>query len=144
MKKDFTEADKDRFRDETFDFIANYFEGSLKELGERHSEIEGRFKRIDAQTFSAVIYKNGKAVAKCSVRNGSSRSFGFGSGITYSADESGRGNSINENLSVEAGDQSLSFSSMMPGFAFGQPKSVGLNAEGAAEYYWEMLISPLQ
>lgn len=144
VKKDFTEADKDRFRDETFDFISNYFEGSLKELGQRHREIEGRFKRIDAQTFSAIIYKNGKAVAKCSVRNGSSRSFGFGSGITYSTDESGRGSSMNENLTIEAGDQSLSLRAMMSGFMHGRFKSNQLTAEGAAEYYWAMLMEPLQ
>ena len=144
VKKDFTEADKDRFRDETFDFISNYFEGSLKELGERNPEIEGRFKRIDVQTFSAVIYKNGKAVAKCSVRNGSSRSFGFGSGITYSTDESGRGNSMNENLTIETGDQSLSLKAMMSGFMHGRSQSTQLTAEGAAEYYWGMLMEPLQ
>lgn len=142
VKKDFTEADKDHFRDETFDFIANYFEGSLKELGERHPEIEGRFKRIDAQTFSAVIYKNGKAVAKCSVRNGGSR--GFGSGITYSADDNVRGNSFNECLSVESGDQSLSLKPMMSGFMHGRGQSTQLTAEGAAEYYWGILMEPLQ
>jgi len=36
VKKDFTEAAKDRFRDETFDFIANYFEVRLKDVRAVH------------------------------------------------------------------------------------------------------------
>ena len=145
VKKDFTEAAKDRFQDETFDYIANYFEGSLKELGARNPEIEGRFKRIDALTFSAVIYKDGEDACGCSIHNGSSRSSGFGRGITYSTDRSGRGNSINDNLTVEAGDQSLSLKPMMSGgFMRGGSSHDKMTQEGAAEYYWEKLIEHLQ
>ncbi len=63
--------------------------------------IETRFERIDGQTFTVVIYRHGKAEARCCIRCGERR--GFGSGITYPHDETSRGNSINESLSVASG-----------------------------------------
>jgi len=36
LPRSFTDADKDRFRDEAFDYIAKYFENSLAELSERN------------------------------------------------------------------------------------------------------------
>jgi hypothetical protein len=142
LRKEFTEADRDRFLDEAFEFIAKFFEGSLAELEQRHEGVETRFKRIDAHAFGAVIYKNGKAVSRCGVRHGGRR--GFGAGITFSHDETAPANTMNESLSVVVGEQSLSLSPMgMHGFGRGTRES-HLSAEGAAEYYWSMLIEPLQ
>ena len=106
LKKSFTDSDKDRHVDEAFDYMALFFENSLKELGSnRNPGIEGRFKTIDARSFTAVIYRDGKKVSHCAIQHGSSR--GFGGGITYSTDERSMGNSFNEQLTIEADDQSL-------------------------------------
>lgn len=143
VRQHFTDADKDRFLDEAFEFMGLFFENSLTELQDRNPGVEGRFKRIDAQSFSAVIYKDGKEVSRCAIRHGTSR--GFGGGITYSQDERTMANSYNESLSVEADEQSLFLKSMgMRMFVSGQRQSNHLTFEGAAEYYWEMLIEPLQ
>lgn len=141
LKKEFTEADKDRFLDEAFEFVARFFEGSLDELSARNPGIETRFKRLDASAFSAVVYRSGKAVAQCGIRNGSAT--GFGSGLTYSQDKSAPQNAFNESLSVEATDQALVLTPMAFGFHHGA-RDKHLTKEGAAEYFWAMLIEPLQ
>jgi hypothetical protein len=144
LKKNFTDADKDRHLDEAFDYIALFFENSLKELGDRNPGIEGRFKRIDARSFTGVIYRNGEAVSHCAIRHGATR--GFGGGITYSADDTNMGNSFNEQLTVEADEQSLFLKpmGMRMWVSGGQKRNDHLTFEGAAEYYWTMLIEPLQ
>lgn len=143
IRQNFSDADKDKFLDDAFDFMALYFENSLKELQARNPDIEGRFKKIDAQSFSAVIYRGGREVSRCAIRHGTSK--GFGGGITYSHDERSMGNSFSESLSVEADEQALFLKPMgMQTWRSGQKKSDHLSFEGAAEYYWEMLIEPLQ
>lgn len=142
VKKNFTEADKDRFMDEAFDFMALFFEGSLNELQQRHAGIEGRFKRIDAHCFTAVIYRNGEAVSRCSIRHKGPSA--FSSGITYSHDDRGNGSSFNEVLSIEVGDQSLSLRPMGISSVLSGRRDSQLSSEGAAELYWSMLIEPLQ
>ncbi len=106
IRQQFTDADQDQFLDEAFEFMAQFFEGSLAELTQRHADIEGRFQRVDARAFSAVIYRSGKAVARCTVRHGGSR--GSGDGITFSPDDRG---GYQESLRVVVGEQSLSPSS---------------------------------
>jgi len=142
VRHEFTEADRDCFLDATFEFMARFFEGSLDELAERYPDIQVRFKRIDVHAFGAVIYRNGNAVARCGVRQGSSR--GHMGGITFSHDESAPTNTYNESLSVGVGEQSLF---LKPGgmqmYGRGVRESQ-LSAEGAAEYFWSLLIEPLQ
>ncbi len=143
LHKTFTQADKDRFMDEVFEFMAKYFEGSLDELKKRHPEIDVRFKRIDAESFTAVIYRNGDAISKCAILHGGASA--SGNGITYSHDDRSRGNSYNEILSIEVGDQSLSLKPMgMSSATRGMNRESGLSSEGAAEFYWGMLMEPLQ
>lgn len=143
LRKQFTDADRDRFLDDSFEFMSKFFEGSLEELTKRNDGVEGRFKKIDAHSFSAVIYRSGKTVAHCSIRFGGGR--GFGSGITFSYDEKGGGNSINESLSAVVGEQSLSLKPMGMGMmARTGSRDSHLSMEGAAEYYWSMLVEPLQ
>ena len=139
LAKQFTERDKDEFRLETFDFIARFFENSLRELAERNPGVDGNFRRIDANRFTAKIYKGGQSVAACTIFMGGH----FLGGIAYSANDHGNGNSFNENLTVEADDQSLFLRSM--GMSFRQRSTAEkLTQEGAAELYWTMFIEPLQ
>lgn len=143
VRKSFTEADRDRFMDDAFDFMARYFEGSLGELSKRQTGIETKFKRIDAHCFTVVIYRNGDAVSRCSIRHGGSTS--FGSGITYSHNDKGERNSFNEMLNLEVGEQSLSLKAMgMSSLMRGHDQKSQLSSEGAAELYWSMLMEPLQ
>ena len=138
LRKQFSDADRDRFIDEAFEFIERFFENSLAELSERNSAIEGRFKKIDANQFSAVVYESGNARTQCTIRLGGP----FGKGISYSNDIGGSGNSYNEMLSVDSDDQHQFLRSM--GMSMMGHREQQLSHEGAAEYYWSMLIAPLQ
>ena len=144
VRQHFTDADKDRFLDDAFEFIALFFENSLKELQNRNPGIEGRFKRIDARSFTAVVYRNGREMSRCAIRHGSS--VGFGGGITYSTDERAMTHSFNEQVTVQADEQSLFLKPTgMRMLVSGREKQRDhLTFEGAAEYYWEMLMEPLQ
>ncbi len=141
MTKQFTERDKDAFKLETFDFIARFFENSLGELEARNAGIETTCRRIDANRFSAVVYRNGKSVARCTIFIGS-RS--FVNGIAYTSNETSESNSFNECLSINADDQMLFLRSMGMARFQGRSDEEKLSQEGAAEMYWGMLIEPLQ
>lgn len=142
IRKEFSDADKDVFLDDAFEYMARFFESSLEELEKRHGDLQTRFKRIDARTFTAAIYQNGRAVARCGIRLGGSR--GFGDGITFSHDDNASANSFNESLSIEAAEQALFLRPLGMGGGWGGEKKSQLTFDGAAEYYWEMLMTPLQ
>lgn len=140
LAKQFTERDKDRFRLDSFDFMAKFFENSLDELAKRNPGIDGEFRRIDANRFVSSVYRGGQAIARCTVFMGG----GFGvSGINYVQGETTESNSFNETLRVESDDQSL-FLLGMGMSSMGQDRDVKLTQQGASELYWSMLIGRLQ
>ena len=139
----FSEQDKDTFLHEAFDYIALYFEGSLTELHARNSEIDGRFRRVDGNCFTAVAYRDGQAVARCAIRLGNG--MGLGRGITYSHNDSAENGSYNESLSVEHDNQQLYLKPLgMSMLRRGDRDDSKLSMEGGAEFYWELFIEPLQ
>lgn len=139
VKKTFKDRDKDQFKIKAFEYIAKYFEGSLGELEKRNPEIETNFRRIDANKFNSVIYVNGVEASRCTIRLGTNK--GFISGITYS--HSDHDNSYNECMSVEDDDQMLFLRPLGMSFQHSSQKDQ-LSFEGAAEYYWSILIGSLQ
>lgn len=142
VAKRFAERDKDAFQQETFEYISKFFENSLGELSARNDGIEGSFRRIDANRFTAVVYREGKAAARCTVFMGGGL---YSGGIAYSNSDTGGSNSFNECLSVQADDQTLFLRSMgMASFMTGRREDEKLSMEGAAELYWGLFIEPLQ
>ncbi len=139
LAKQFTDRDKDAFRVEGFEYIARYFENSIAELSTRNPGIEATFRRIDANRFTAVAYKNGQSAARCTVFMGGSM---YMNGIAYLAKETSDSNSHNEMLTPQADEQSLFFRSM--GMAARSNAEQKLTPEGASEFYWSMFIEPLQ
>lgn len=139
VRKEFSEADKDDFLEESFSFIAAYFENSLNELEERNAQLSTRFRRIDANKFTAVIYRSGEAVSRCKISLGGM----LGRSIGFSYNDQTGDNSYNENLSVEADDQHLFLRSMGMAMHAGSTDR-NLTQEGAAELYWSLLIHNLQ
>src|SRR5690606_22542710 len=108
----------------------------------RNPGVETEFTRIDAQRFSAVIYRSGKTVGQCQIRlNPSSAGLGFGISFSYNISDSG--NSFNESLSVETDDQAMFLRPLGMNHQSGR-RDIHLSEEGAAELYWEMLIERLQ
>ncbi|WP_406586666.1 toll/interleukin-1 receptor domain-containing protein [Asaia lannensis] len=139
VTKRFTDLDKDRFLNDGFDFIAKFFEGSLEEIQKRNPDITGTFRRIDANQFTAFAYRDGKIVCQCKISLGSY----IGKGISYSRSVENYNNSFNENMMVEADDQSLFLRCI--GISSRDQNGDGkLSFEGGAERYWSMFIEPLQ
>ena len=139
LRKTFTDSDRDQFQDEGFDFIERFFRGSLEELAQRHGDVETRHRNIDNQSFVSTIYRNKQKVAACTIRMG-----GMLGGITYSNSDNARDNSFNESLSVDGDDQRLFFKPMGMAHLGDVGKEGALSHEGAAEYLWSLLITPLQ
>lgn len=141
LAKSFTDRDKDKFKHETFEYIARYFENSLTELEARNEGIGGEFRRIDANSFTAAIYKDGKSASQCAI---SMDGHGMMEGITYSSSGSLAGNSFNEILNVDADDDSMFIKSMGMLNMISGKRDEKLTQQGAAELYWSSLISTLQ
>ena len=140
IAKRFSERDKDAFRLETFEFMAKFFENSLTEIGRRNPEIEGAFRRIDGTRFTASAYRDGKAVTRCTVFMGSEH---YLRGIAFAHGETSAGNALNECLDVHADDHSLFLRGLGMSMT-SRTNTSHLSQEGAAEFYWEMFIAPLQ
>ena len=130
--------DRDRFRDDAFEFIAKFFENSIAELKTRNPGIEGTFTRIDAHQFTAHLYRDGKR--RCTCRVFQSSDFG-NRGIAYSSSQT-MSNGFNESLGVEAEDNGL-FLKAIGMATYGQEKR-HLTFEGGAELYWGMFVENLQ
>jgi TIR domain len=139
MHTTFTERDRDRFLDESFEFMARFFENSLGELEARNPGMETAFKRIDATRFTASVYRNGDAIARCQIRFG-----GQFHGISFSYGGSMSDNSFNESLSVEVDAQALTLRPLGMQSHRSIKEENRLSQEGAAEYYWALFVEPLQ
>ncbi|CAO4173233.1 toll/interleukin-1 receptor domain-containing protein [Methylorubrum populi] len=140
LRKSFTEVDHDRFLDDSFEFLARFFENSLQELKARNEGIDTTFRRIDGNRFTAAVYRDGTAVSRGSIVRGGM----FGRGISWSANDEAASNSCNEYLLVENDEQGLFLrAGGMPHIGRGNPEGK-LTQEGAGEYLWELLMQPLQ
>jgi hypothetical protein len=62
VKREFTEIDFDEYVRAVFEYVASFFENSLGELQARNPTIKTNYRRIDADRFTAVIYRHGKAM----------------------------------------------------------------------------------
>jgi len=136
VAKTFSDRDRDQFVIDSYNYISTFFENSLAELGSRHPELQGDFRRIDAERFTAVVYRAGKTETKCTVFL--SRMFGS-AGIGFSYDDSGRTSSYNEQLTPSNDDQSMFFTTMLT-----SNPHAHLSTAGGAEHLWAMFIDRLQ
>lgn len=141
IKKTFSDHDRDRFLDESFEYLANFIEGSLRELAVRNPDISTSFKRPDAEHLNAVVYRHGSAISQCRIWVGSS-GFARSRGIYYSSAVGGGDNSFNESMSI--GDDSHSLVLVPLGMAHVAGSNGNLSQQGAAEYFWAILMRPLQ
>lgn len=145
IKKEFSDRELDKFLAESYEFTANFFEGSLQELEKRNPDIETDFRRIDANHFTAKVYRKGKQECGCKIWLGGRR--GFVGGIAYRGNggfhDSLDDNSFNETMNVENDGYAL-FMKPLGMAHMGRSGEQKLTQEGVAEYYWDLFISPLQ
>lgn len=142
LSKIFSEKDRDDFLRATFDFVAKFFEGSLKALCERNPGTSQTYDRIDSRRFVAILYRDVKSVAQGSVRLDF---FGGRSStcIAFSYNAALHSGSSNEMLTVEFTDQALFCKPMVMAWG-GGGRDQHLSTEGAAEYLWAMFIGSVQ
>jgi hypothetical protein len=142
LTKTFTDADRDRFLHDAFEFIGKFFQGSLEELKGRNGQIDFQFRQLDANRFSVTVYSSGKKRSTATVFLGGQLAR---NSIGYSISENGDSNSYNESVHVEHDQQSLYLKAMgMSSAMRGTNEHAKLSPTGAAELFWAMLIEPLQ
>jgi len=133
-----TDQQKDDFRHEAFEVVADAFEASIAALEER---VSGRFRRLDANRFTATLYREGEKIAGCTVFTGTGH-FGA-SGIAYSGTDDGETNSMNEDLTVEIGEEGLGLRPLM-GARFGSGRNALLTPREGAAVLWGILTDRLR
>ncbi|WAR43341.1 toll/interleukin-1 receptor domain-containing protein [Methylomonas rapida] len=145
ISKTFSDHDRDTFVTDAFHYMASFFENSLKEIQDRNPEINIRFQKVDARSFEAIIYRNGKQISKCGIWLGAPFGSSGLSSIIYSYAGLGQGNSFNESMSVKDTGNMLGLEPMGMGISNLQRADKGpLTHQGAAEYYWSMFFEPVK
>ena len=145
IRQNFSDRELDKYLTESYEFIANFFEGSLQELERRNQVIETDFRRIDANHFTAKVYRDGKQECSCKIWFGGRRS--LVGGIAYRGNDVLHDymddNSFNEAINVESDGYTLFLKPLgMQGMGRGGEQM--LTQEGAAEYLWGLFIAALQ
>lgn len=141
IKRSFTDHERDQFLEQSFEYIANYFERSLAELKARNPQIEVRFRRVDANHFTSAVYLNGRKESSCRLWLGGD----FGRhAIFYSGSDEGRDNSWNEQMSVGDDGYNLVLSALGMFALARRERESALTQEGGAEYFWSQLADRLQ
>lgn len=139
VKRTFTQVEKDRFLDESFEYVKRFFCNSLDTLKARNADIDFRMRDGGDDSFSATLYRNGKDVSHCTIF----LSTGFGAReLAYSPEISDRRNSHQMALRVEADEQMLFLTGH--GFSMHYDSDKNLTMEGASELFWGELIRRLQ
>lgn len=133
-----TDKDRDDYLEGSFEFVAEHFANSLRELEVRHADISGKMIRLDSQRFTAAAYRNGRKVSAITVFRGG----GFGGrGISFNSNDRGETNSSNGNYQLPSHGDALEFKSLF-GMATGADRT--LSYEEVAEAIWASFMEPLQ
>lgn len=140
VRKDFSDKENNDFLDLAFEYISNYFESSLAELERRNPQLDTKFRRVDVYRFFAKIYIDGNEVSQCNIWLANSSNH-FSTGIFYSTG-SFSDRSYNESMSVKNNGYVQYLKPM--GMSFISADEERLTFEGAAEYFWKMLLRNLQ
>jgi hypothetical protein len=141
IKRKFDDHERDKFLEDSYEYMARYFDESLQELSARNPHIKTRFKRLSETRFAAFIYDSGERIAQCSIWFGEGN---IGSpGIAYSQSGEAMSTGINESLRVVDDGYALQLKCLGLQM-FGDHCEDALSQQGAAEYYWNLFIRPLQ
>ncbi len=139
--KTFTDRQRDKFLTEAFEYIANFFEGSLSELKKRNPEADTEFRRVDANSFVATIYIRGSLANRCRIWLSGRGS--YPGGIAYSVGGSLESGGFNESLSVTDDGYALFLKALGLSLHM-RDREEKMTFEGSAEYLWGIFIEVLQ
>lgn len=131
LKTNLTDYDRDNFLQLSFESIAAFFKNSLEQLRIENSSINTTFRQINANHFTAAIYRHGKIVSQCGIRLDDN----FTKQISFAYDSSST-NSYNEALYVMQSEDLLT---LRPTMNANRP----LNTTESAELFWRMFLRNL-
>ena len=137
LKKELTEQDRDTFLDEAYEVIAEFFQDTMSNLPAESAGFVGKFKRVNTNHFTAVIYINGENVAQCGIRLGGADG-AFTNQIVYSNDPNAT-NSMNEGVSVDDDGEQIFLTSTGISSMVRSDRKARLTPHEAAELFWEIL-----
>ena len=137
ITKRYTEQDRADFLLDSFAFLEKFVQGSLAELDTRNPDISTRFRKIDANRFTATAYRDGKLTSACTL-------YLADRDIRYRMSADQTTNSYNEAVHVEADDQAMYLKAMGMAYHATGGRDAHLTAEGAAEMFWSLFIGSLQ
>lgn len=142
VPRTFSELEKDNFLEQAFNTISESFQTFLGELEHAHAGLQTRFRRLDAARLTAVVYRAGHPVSRCTIWMGTRST--LMRGIGYVENDSGETNTLNESLSVEADAHSLYLKPMGMAFVGQDHPPQTLSAETAAEFLWTLFLRRLR
>lgn len=138
VTRSYTELDKDRFVENAFEVMKDYFRQALSDLKRHYPETETDMKEINTVKFFARIYVQGHLQCMCKIWLGNSSG---AQSIYYLEDariDINNDNSYNDYLSVDQTNSGLGL--RISGFAIGmgaiKPEKEVVFPEEAAEYLW--------
>jgi TIR domain len=142
VKRSFTDRERDAFIDETWEYIAQFFENSLTELNARNAAVEVRFVRVTAASFTATVYMDGRKRSGCHIWKGGRGT--FAGDIAYAATDSHATNSVNESFRVEDDGLQIGLRATGLSIASSHRRDSLLTQQGAAEALWAAFLGPTQ
>lgn len=139
VKRKFTDQDYCTFIHEAFEFIFRYFENSMQEMQVINNDLKSVFRRIDANSFEAIVFIRGQEKSRCGIWLGGMMQTDQ---LFFSFDGDKNKNSYNESISVRDDGYSLFLEPM--GIArFGQMQGKKFNFEESAEYFWTLFVEKI-
>jgi hypothetical protein len=137
-----SDLDKRTFLREGFATIATYFEAGAEQL-DSHEHVNVTIDRIDTRTFVAEAFVRGQRRSRCKVWIGGMMSE---NSIAYAEGPAsvGRGNSMNDFVTVDDDRGALAFRASGMGFGSMAEPGTRLDAKEAAAYFWRRFIRPLE
>lgn len=144
IARTYTQLDKDRFVENAFSIIRDYFRQALNELKSRYSGADTDLKEINAEKFVARIYILGQLRCMCKIWLGNtfgsqSIQYAEGSQIDINYD-----NSMNDYLTVDQIKSGLRLKLSAFGIGIKKPDQDVVPPELAAEYLWVRFTSSIQ
>jgi hypothetical protein len=134
--RELTDEEIDDFKHKAFEEVAQLFEASVLSL---EGMITARYRRLDANRFTATLYLNGKKKNGITVYIGGDHY--SAAGINFHMSDDGRTNTLQESLKIEMCDGEPSLWPSMSGWGFDQNRH--LSNEEAARHIWSEFVKPL-
>ncbi len=141
VKEHYSDLDRDTFSEAAFEFIAELFANSVRELKQRHKNVDGKLTRLDPKRFTVALYSDGKKRSAITVFRGGMH--GFGGALSYNMSDEGATNMSNGGFSLIETQSGLRFGGDLFDLSRRGAES-SIDQSQVAEALWAKLIAPLQ